>query len=112
MLDYLDQGNRDPKPFVWTASADLILGKVARLDYRSRGGRRKYFKRAKESFLFVVWPLKDAAPQSPSGAGCAFQCGFEKTFRFSSADSSTPADKGPARDSWKPSIPRPCAPLP
>jgi transposase len=31
MLDYLDQRNRDPKPFVWTAGADLILGKVERL---------------------------------------------------------------------------------
>ena len=31
MLDYLDQRNKDPKPFVWTADADLILGKVARL---------------------------------------------------------------------------------
>jgi transposase len=30
MLDYLDQRNRDPKPFIWTASADLILGKVER----------------------------------------------------------------------------------
>jgi hypothetical protein len=29
MLDYLDQRNKDPKPFVWTADADLILGKVA-----------------------------------------------------------------------------------
>jgi DDE superfamily endonuclease len=28
MLDYLDQHNRNPKPFVWTADADLILGKV------------------------------------------------------------------------------------
>lgn len=28
MLDYLDQRNRDPKPFVWTADADLVLGKV------------------------------------------------------------------------------------
>jgi hypothetical protein len=27
MLDYLDQRNRDPKPFVWTAEADPILGK-------------------------------------------------------------------------------------
>jgi hypothetical protein len=27
----LDQRNRDPKPFVWTANADLILSKVARL---------------------------------------------------------------------------------
>ena len=34
MLDYLDQRNRDPKPFVWTADADLILGKVARLSKR------------------------------------------------------------------------------
>lgn len=31
MLDYLDQRNKDPKPFVWTADADLILGKVERL---------------------------------------------------------------------------------
>ena len=28
MLDYLDQRNQSPKPFVWTADADLILGKV------------------------------------------------------------------------------------
>jgi transposase len=31
MLDYLAQRNHDPKPFVWTADADLILGKVERL---------------------------------------------------------------------------------
>jgi transposase len=31
MLVYLQQRNRDPKPFVWTADADLILGKVERL---------------------------------------------------------------------------------
>src|SRR6201989_1081260 len=31
MLDYLDQRNRHPKPFTWTADADLILGKVERL---------------------------------------------------------------------------------
>jgi transposase len=31
MLDYLDQRNQNPKPFVWTANADLILGKVERL---------------------------------------------------------------------------------
>lgn len=31
MLDYLAQRNRDPKPFVWTADADLVLGKVERL---------------------------------------------------------------------------------
>lgn len=31
MLDYLDQRNRNPKPFVWTADADLILGKVQRV---------------------------------------------------------------------------------
>jgi transposase len=34
MLDYLDQRNKDPKPFVWTADADLILGKVVRLSKR------------------------------------------------------------------------------
>jgi hypothetical protein len=39
MLDYLDNRNRDPKPFVWTATADLILGKVERLCKRiSRSG--------------------------------------------------------------------------
>jgi hypothetical protein len=27
MLDYFDQRNRNPKPFVWTADADLILGR-------------------------------------------------------------------------------------
>src|SRR5580698_10339451 len=31
MLAYLDQRNENPKPFVWTANADLILGKVERL---------------------------------------------------------------------------------
>lgn len=40
MLDYLDQRNKDPKPFVWTAEADLILGKVERLSKRiSDSGR-------------------------------------------------------------------------
>ena len=34
MLDYLDQRNKDPKPFVWKADADLILGKVERLSKR------------------------------------------------------------------------------
>ncbi len=39
MLDYLDNRNRDPKAFVWTASADLILGKVERICKRiSRSG--------------------------------------------------------------------------
>ena len=31
MLDYLAQRNRNPKPFVWTADVDLILGKIERL---------------------------------------------------------------------------------
>jgi transposase len=31
MLDYLAHRNKHPKPFVWTADADLILGKVERL---------------------------------------------------------------------------------
>jgi transposase len=34
MLDYLDERNKNPKPFVWTADADLILGKVQRLSKR------------------------------------------------------------------------------
>jgi hypothetical protein len=39
MLNYLDKRNQNPKPFVWTADADLILGKVARLSKRiSRSG--------------------------------------------------------------------------
>jgi transposase len=31
LLGYLDHRNKSPKPFVWTASADLILGKVERI---------------------------------------------------------------------------------
>jgi hypothetical protein len=31
MVGYLDERNKDPKPFIWTADADLILGKVQRL---------------------------------------------------------------------------------
>jgi transposase len=31
LVEYLDKRNRDPKPFVWTADADMILGKVERL---------------------------------------------------------------------------------
>jgi transposase len=39
LLVYLDQRNKNPKPFSWTADADLILGKVARLCKRiSRSG--------------------------------------------------------------------------
>jgi transposase len=34
MLAYLDKRNQDPKPFVWTASADLILGRVERICQR------------------------------------------------------------------------------
>jgi hypothetical protein len=40
MLDYLDERNKDPKPFVRTADADLILGKVRRLsEHISDSGR-------------------------------------------------------------------------
>ena len=35
LLDYLDRRNQPPTPFVWMASADLILGKVARLSKRA-----------------------------------------------------------------------------
>jgi transposase len=38
MLDYLDKRNRKPKPFVWTADADLILGKIERLGKRIDSG--------------------------------------------------------------------------
>ena len=31
ILDYVQANNENPKPFVWTAKADLILGKVQRL---------------------------------------------------------------------------------
>jgi len=38
MLDCLDRRNKDSKPSVWHADADLIVGKVARLskDYPAR----------------------------------------------------------------------------
>ena len=26
--EYLNENNKNPKPFVWTADADLILGKI------------------------------------------------------------------------------------
>jgi hypothetical protein len=29
--EYLEYNNEHPKPFVWTADADLILGKIQRL---------------------------------------------------------------------------------
>ncbi len=31
ILEYLEHNNENPKPFVWTADADLILGKIQRL---------------------------------------------------------------------------------
>jgi hypothetical protein len=34
MLDYLDERNKKPKPFIWAASADLIPGRVERLSKR------------------------------------------------------------------------------
>lgn len=34
LFSYLDMRNHNPKPFVWTASAELILGKVQRLSKR------------------------------------------------------------------------------
>lgn len=34
LLSYLDERNKEPKPFLWTASAELILGKVERLNKR------------------------------------------------------------------------------
>ncbi|MEE8372552.1 MAG: IS630 family transposase, partial [Dehalococcoidia bacterium] len=30
IMEYLDANNADPKPFVWTASAETILSKVNR----------------------------------------------------------------------------------
>jgi transposase len=39
MLAYLEKRNKNPKPFVWTADAEMILGKVKRLCKRiSRSG--------------------------------------------------------------------------
>jgi transposase len=35
IMDYLEQHNENPKPFVWTASAELILSKVQRLCERT-----------------------------------------------------------------------------
>jgi len=34
LLNYIDRRNEDPKPFTWTADADLILGKVQRFCQR------------------------------------------------------------------------------
>jgi transposase len=34
LLDYLDHRNKDPQPFRWTATADLILDKVQRISKR------------------------------------------------------------------------------
>lgn len=31
IVEYLEHHNANPRPFVWTADADLILGKVRRL---------------------------------------------------------------------------------
>jgi transposase len=31
IIDYINETNRDPKPFAWPADADLILGKVQRV---------------------------------------------------------------------------------
>jgi transposase len=39
MLSYLEKRNKNPKPFVWTADADLILGKVQRLCERISNSR-------------------------------------------------------------------------
>lgn len=39
LLGYLDHRNKDPKPFAWTASADLILGKVERFCKRISNSR-------------------------------------------------------------------------
>ena len=37
--DYLDEYNQNPKPFHWTASADLILNKVASVCKRISNSR-------------------------------------------------------------------------
>lgn len=37
IADYLDDHNRDPRPFVWTATADAILAKVKRFCERTSG---------------------------------------------------------------------------
>ncbi len=38
--DYIAEHNRAPKPFVWTASADVILGRVERLCKRTNRSPR------------------------------------------------------------------------
>jgi transposase len=38
--EYLDHNNKNPKPFVWTADADLILGKIQRLCERISNSRK------------------------------------------------------------------------
>jgi transposase len=40
ILEYLEHHNQNPKPFIWTADADLILGKIQRLCERISNSRR------------------------------------------------------------------------
>lgn len=52
MLKYLDQRNERPKPFVWTAEADLILGKFQRLRCSRLCGRfQGYWERRTKTRL-------------------------------------------------------------
>jgi len=37
IMEYLDHHNKDPKPFVWTATADTILSRIARVCERTSG---------------------------------------------------------------------------
>ena len=37
IVDYITHHNRQPKPFVWTASADLILAKTTSIYKRTSG---------------------------------------------------------------------------
>ncbi|MGD2122806.1 MAG: IS630 family transposase, partial [Gemmatimonadota bacterium] len=35
ILRYIDHGNQDPKPFIWTKTADQILASIARFCERT-----------------------------------------------------------------------------
>jgi hypothetical protein len=65
MLDYLDQRNKDPKPFVWTANADLILGKAGRFSKRISRSGHLYMIGARAQRL--AWTPTGYVPRASEG---------------------------------------------
>lgn len=70
MIDYLDQPNRNPKPFQWRADADLILRKIA--EYLNESliqdticGWRGNFRHGR------AWPVRQNSEEQPNRAASA-----------------------------------------